>query len=71
MTDLRLPPIDAELEVPRPGARRAWVRVVAGELVVTVQTADRAGRWTPGRTRPMTLLERAAWRLAGKVPTRP
>ena len=65
MSDLRLPPVDAELEVPRPGGR-SWVRVVDRELVLTTRTEDPEG--VRFRTRPLSRLGRLAWYALRRTP---
>jgi len=46
---------------------RGWVRLVDGRLVLTWQRQTASG-WEQGGTRPLTLKERVAWRLARRTP---
>jgi len=68
MSDLRLPPVDAELDLPRPGAeRRSWVRIVDRELVLTTRTELEGGR-SAVVTRPLSRRERLAWYALRRTP---
>jgi hypothetical protein len=46
---------------------RGQVRIVEGRFVLTWQTKTAEG-WQHGGTRPLTLPERLAWQIAGRVP---
>lgn len=67
MSDLRLPPPDAELPLPAPAARRSWVRVVDRELVVTGRVELEDGELEI-RTRPLSRRERLAWYALRRTP---